>query len=238
MFGTLLDFADDETPEHPWEVLSEYINDTTGASTTPEQLRSRRQELVDAEFARIDHVHSDVDMAVVYRQLVGEQIPTGAHLTPEELDKVPADAAWEFRKAATIHRSAFPGAIDMVEALKKDFRVSVASNTQRVYTEKELKAEDLYDCFEDMLFSSDVERGKPDPKLLVTSLERLRARPENAVYVGDNPHDDYIAALSAGLSFILIRHYGPYTHAELGVPASIPIVRSYEELLDQLYSLR
>ncbi|WP_454165962.1 HAD family hydrolase [Gordonia iterans] len=224
VFRTLLRFHDDEQPKHPWEVLAAVLQ-RAGATASAAEVRSKRADLVSAEFTRVDHVHSDIDMALVYRQLVEALIPTCA-----DPDVLAAEAAKEFRRAATTYCEPYDGTAQFIEELSRDYLVAVASNTQRIYTARELSEAGLYDLFSAVLFSSDIERGKPDPLLLERVLHSIGVRPEHAVYIGDNPLDDYVAAMAAGCRFVLIRHEAPYGHTELGLPASVPIIRSFDQL--------
>lgn len=224
VFRTLLRFHDDEQPERPWEALAGVLR-RAGATASAAEVRGKRADLVSAEFMRVDHVNSDIDMAVVYRQLVEALIPNCA-----DPDAVATEAAEQFRRAATTYCEPYAGAAQCIAELSRDYLVAVASNTQRIYTERELSDAGLYDLFSAVLFSSDIERGKPDPLLLKRVLQRIGVRPEHAVYVGDNPLDDYVAATAAGCRFVLIRHEEPYEHRDLGLPASVPIIRSFNEL--------
>ena len=233
VFGTLLDFHDDETPTEPWAELAAVLADQ-GAAVDGEELRRRRLDLVVAEFDRIDHVHADIDMTRVYRRLIADVLPGERSADDPDISALADTAAWTFRTAATTRRRAYPGAAATLTELRHRYRVAIASNTQRIYTERELASEGLLGLVDAVLFSSDVQRGKPDPLLLTEALRRLGVRPENAVYVGDNPYDDYVAATAAGIDLILIRHAPPYTHADLGLPRAIPIVSSYEELITEI----
>ena len=55
--------------------------------------------------------------------------------------------------------------------------------------------------FDTVVVSAEVGARKPDPLPFRVALERLRARPERAVHVGDHrPHDE-VGALAAGMRF-------------------------------------
>lgn len=226
VFGTLLHFKDDERPEHPWEVLAEHLN-AAGAHTDAASVRRARTVIVDAHFAVAAAVHPDVDMHLVYRELIDELVP--GHPRPEELAD---EAAWVFRAAATEYRSAYPGAHDALTRLSGAHRLAIASNTQRCYTTRELAAEQLDNHFEVITFSSDVGRVKPEPLLLERTLSDLGVAASDALYIGDNPLDDYVAATAAGIPIVLIRHDGLTDPAELGVPRSVPIATGFEHLLE------
>ncbi|MBX3094756.1 MAG: HAD family hydrolase [Cryobacterium sp.] len=225
VFGTLLHFKDDERPEHPWQVLAAFL-DRHGSTVSVDEIRGIRDASVERHFAVAADVYPDIDMRLVYRELVDAALP--GH---PDRDSLAEEAAWEFRVAATEYRSVYAGAHSALAELGKRYRLAIASNTQRVYTERELAAESLDDFFEVIVFSSDVERVKPEPLLLERTLSELDVAARDALYIGDNPHDDYVAATAAGIPVILLRHEAPYDAAELGVPRSIPIATDYDSLL-------
>lgn len=226
VFGTLLHFKDDERPNHPWQVLADYLNNH-GANTNIDEVRRVRGDIVDRHFAEEAAVYPDVDMQLVYRELVDTLLP--AH---PDRDQIADDAAWQFRLAATEYRNAYAGANEALTELGARYRLAIASNTQRIYTQHELAAEGLDKHFEQIVFSSDVRRVKPEPLLLERTLSDLGVAASDAIYIGDNPHDDYVAATAAGIPIILIRHEAPTDAAELGVPRSIPIATGFDSLLE------
>lgn len=228
VFGTLLHFKDDERPEHPWQVLAAFLG-RHGATVSAEEIRRIRDASVERHFAAAADIHPDIDMQLVYRELVDTVLDEHP-----DRDRIADEAAWEFRIAATEYRSAYTGAHSALADLRTRYRLAIASNTQRVYTERELAAESLDDFFEVIVFSSDVERVKPEPLLLERTLSELGVAARDALYIGDNPHDDYVAATAAGIPIILLRHEAPYDAADLGVPRSIPIATGFDSLLTLL----
>jgi FMN phosphatase YigB (HAD superfamily) len=62
------------------------------------------------------------------------------------------------------------------------------------------------DLFEVMLFSSETRSIKPSPRLFELLLERAGARPEKAVYVGDDLARDVAGARAAGLASVWVSH--------------------------------
>ncbi len=61
----------------------------------------------------------------------------------------------------------------------------------------------LRETMEVVVGAEDTERHKPDPEPLLEALRRLKAAPEEAVYVGDSPFD-VRAAKAAGLGAIAV----------------------------------
>jgi putative hydrolase of the HAD superfamily len=60
--------------------------------------------------------------------------------------------------------------------------------------------------FKFKILSSRLGFKKPDVRLFDIAMRELMARPEESVYIGDNPQKDLIGAKRAGMKFIL---FGP-----------------------------
>lgn len=109
---------------------------------------------------------------------------------------------------------AFPGARELVAAIKDLGLLAVAASSAKKDELKPLLAiagaESLMDA---ATSSDDAEESKPDPDILHAALERAKARPEEAVMIGDTPYD-IEAARRAGVPVIAFR-CGGWGDAEL-----------------------
>jgi putative hydrolase of the HAD superfamily len=85
-----------------------------------------------------------------------------------------------------------------------------------------------------VVLSFEIGAAKPDSAIYLAALERLGARPAEAVFVDDQ--DEYCAGAEAvGMRALLLRRdhpgHGPIEGPPTG-PASFEVIRSLEELLD------
>jgi phosphoglycolate phosphatase-like HAD superfamily hydrolase len=55
--------------------------------------------------------------------------------------------------------------------------------------ERELLDLAVREFFEAVVCGGDTPKGKPHPDLLLLALDRMKVRPQEAVYVGDSPED-------------------------------------------------
>jgi pyrophosphatase PpaX len=81
--------------------------------------------------------------------------------------------------------------------------------------------------------SDDTERHKPDPEPILLALERLRAEPRTAVYVGDSPFD-IRAAKAAGVAAVGVTWGGIHSAERLREEEPDALVDDAEELLGVL----
>ncbi len=63
-------------------------------------------------------------------------------------------------------------------------------------------------CFGAIVVSGEVGAGKPEAPLFMAALERVGARPEQAIMVGDNPHRDIAGARACGIRGVLVERGG------------------------------
>ena len=67
---------------------------------------------------------------------------------------------------------------------------------------RRLRASELMDSFPVVVTSERAGFTKPDPRIMELALKRLRVRPDEAFYVGDDPHVDGLAANRASIPFV------------------------------------
>jgi len=130
------------------------------------------------------------------------------------------------------------GARETLETLRaRGYRLGLVSNTPwgtpDYLWRGQLERFDLDRFFEVIHFSSDVGFRKPDRRIFRLTLKRLGARPETALFVGDEPEADIGGARAAGIASAWInRPEGP-TRTPPDPPADLTLTH-VDEVLDHL----
>jgi phosphoglycolate phosphatase len=121
----------------------------------------------------------------------------------------------------------FPGAIAAIEAMQAaGLRLGVCTNKTTALTERLLGALDLSKYFAAVV-GGDVPARKPDPRHLLSVVERLGTSPEKTVMIGDSIND-VAAAKSAGIPVVAVSFgYTATPPRELGADA---VIDHYAEL--------
>lgn len=96
-----------------------------------------------------------------------------------------------------------PGAVEAVTGLAAAYRLGVASSSPLELIEYALELAGLRGCFECVLSSDDVGRGKPAPDVYLEACVRLGAAPRSAAAVEDSANGIQ-SAFAAGLAVIAI----------------------------------
>lgn len=101
----------------------------------------------------------------------------------------------------------YPEATTVLSHLKKnDYKLGLITDGNVEVQKNKVKAlrvEDFFDC---MIFSDEygIEKQKPNPFPYLKAIEKLKVKNTKSVYVGDNPHKDFITPNKLGLVTIRI----------------------------------
>ncbi len=99
----------------------------------------------------------------------------------------------------------FPDARETIKALKDlGLHVGIVTDSDNDYIGAHLKALGIYDLFDSITTSEDAGFYKPHPKPFQLALERAGVKPEEALYVGDNPSKDCVGAKNVGMVSVLL----------------------------------
>lgn len=138
---------------------------------------------------------------------------------------------WDRVRAAT---RLFPETVEVLTRLRSSYRLGMITNTQGqrpsvMHRLREIP--ELPGFFEVIVVAG--EAGvppKPDPLPFQVCLERMRLRPEEAVYVGDDWRIDVLGARGAGLRAVWLRHESVRRNWPDG-DADTPVITRLDALL-------
>ena len=121
---------------------------------------------------------------------------------------------------------------DVLLQLKEQGRqLGLVSAKRRATVELAFAATEIGHLFDVVVGGDEAPNQKPAPDTLLLALERLGARPEDAVYVGDSPFD-MAAAKSGGLYAVGVAWGGVHDRSLLA--EADEVVDTPEELLGVL----
>ncbi|MFT7676078.1 MAG: pyrophosphatase PpaX [Planctomycetota bacterium] len=161
-----------------------------------------------------DHTHAEI--------LAGVGTPLVEHVgqfcsSPDERDAMVATYLKWNRANHDERVSAYPGVADgLGELVSAGLRLAVVTSKSKVAALRGLEVSGLGDLpFEFILGPEDTTRGKPHPEPILKALERMDLGPQQALYVGDSPHD-MAAARAAGVGGVAAL-WGPFERSVLAV---------------------
>jgi len=151
-----------------------------------------------------------------------------AEIAPDRVDELVATYR-EHNEPLHDQLECCPGMLDVLDRLHaEERRLGIVTAKRHATVELAFARLPLRDYFEVIVGADDTERHKPHPDPILVALERLGARPEEAVYVGDSPFD-VGAARAAGVHAIGVRWGGIHEMDDADEIVSTP-----EELLAAL----
>ena len=122
----------------------------------------------------------------------------------------------------------FPNLISMLEQLKKlSLSLGIISNGKGQFQMNNIISLKINTYFDTILISEWEEMKKPDPRIFEKALRQLSVKAEEAVYIGDHPVNDIIAAQTVGLKTIWKRdEYWPAPSADYVIEdlAEVPLL--------------
>ncbi len=131
--------------------------------------------------------------------------------------------------------SVFPGMDDLIaEVKRRGYRLGLV--TSRLYntTMQGLEKYGLKEYFDVIVTANDTTKHKPDPEPVNITLEKLGAKPENSIMLGDTLFD-LLCAKNAGIRSVLVSWslaLSGKTKEDLGDAAPDYILEKPEDLLE------
>ncbi|WP_456453629.1 TIGR02253 family HAD-type hydrolase [Thermococcus sp.] len=103
------------------------------------------------------------------------------------------------------HGELFPDALETLRSLKAlGLHLGIITDSDNDYIKAHLKALGIYDLFDSITTCEDAGFYKPHPAPFRLALEKAGVKPEEAIYVGDNPAKDCVGAKNVGMLSVLL----------------------------------
>jgi putative hydrolase of the HAD superfamily len=198
LYGTLIDLDTDEHDPWVYSSLSRYLS-YHSINISPELLKKTLFEIIETHLRQSKETYPEVDIYNVFSTLT-QSFGSGTAL------KSMTTYAITLFRGLTIRRfRLFPGADDVLSYLAGRYKLGLISNAQWVFAEPEMKMLGLCQFFKHRVLSSHFGFRKPDERLFHIGLRRLMIKPEESIYIGDNPEIDRSGAERTGMKFILFK---------------------------------
>jgi len=95
----------------------------------------------------------------------------------------------------------FPEARKILESLSKKLKLGLVTNSRAAVVHKILEYSNLKNYFDVIVTGDDVDRGKPDPEMIIKACESLGLDQSEVIVVGDT-RSDVLAGKSAGCAVV------------------------------------
>ncbi|MFZ0699446.1 MAG: HAD family hydrolase [Thermoplasmata archaeon] len=143
----------------------------------------------------------------------------GFEIDEAEAARSSEEYRWRYLQA----RRTVPGARAVLDRLQGQSAIGVVTNNQVAEQHAKIRAIGLEDRLDFLVISERVGVSKPDPRIFQIALARAKARPEEAVMIGDSWASDVRGALGAGIRPIWFNRF----HRTAPERADVPVIDSF-----------
>lgn len=201
LYGTLIDIDTDEYDPRVYSTLSQYLA-YHFVNISPEELKETYFQNIRFYLGQSKESHPEVDLYKVFSNIMHRY---GKRKYPRQTIIY---TGMLFRSLTIRHLNVFGGLYDVLATLMENTGIAVISDAQWIFAQSEMEMFGLNRFVKFSLLSSQIGFKKPDVRLFEMAMKKLSVRPEESVYIGDNPGKDMVGAKKARMKFILFKPEG------------------------------
>ncbi len=198
LYGTLINIRTDEGDINTYEILSRYLG-YHFVFISPEILRKTYFEKVQQHLSQSKEPFPEVDVYKIFFDIMH------SFGVKRYAQNTVIDVSMLFRSLTIRRFEPFNGIYDVLGEICRKYKTALISDAQWVFTESEIKMLGIDHFFKYRIFSSRYGYKKPDKRLFNMAMKKLGVKPEEAVYIGDNPTRDLVGAKMSGMKCLLFR---------------------------------
>ncbi len=198
--GTLIDIQTDEGYEEIYRAISHFL--------TYQNIYMNRWAVKDAYFNIMDtqrkasgEKYSEFDAVTLWNEFIRQYSMLGS-LSIQQRNQIALFLAQIYRGISRFRLQLYPDVKTVVSTLFKRYKLASVSDGQRVWAVPELKAVRLQSFFNPIIISSDYGYRKPDPRLFKAALTKMRLKPKNVIFVGNDMYRDIFGARQLGIKTV------------------------------------
>lgn len=199
LYGTLVDIRTNENSIYLWKKMQEFYG-FHGAEYTAVELRRAYTRLCkqEEEIAKSKGL-SEIQIEKVFNELFAEK---GIMLSVDVI----YTACEFFRIISTKYIKLYDGVIELFEKLKKkNKKIYLLSNAQKVFTEPEIKYLGIWDYFDGIFISSNEKFKKPSPEFFNVLIKKYGLDAKESIMIGNDGTSDIEGACGVGMDSLYIR---------------------------------
>ncbi len=192
IYGTLVDIKTNEHKDDAFESLTRFL-EYRRVYISGKELKELYFTQINQQFARSRERYPEVDVARAFGRVLLEHGGT----TDRYLTMIVTQL---YRSLCREHLRLYDDTFWSLNEFRKQYRLGIISDAQRLFCKPELRILRLEDFFDATVISSDYGFRKPDPRLFHIALAALDVSASEAVYVGNNYETDFLGAKAADMA--------------------------------------
>ncbi|MCX8031469.1 MAG: HAD family hydrolase [Thermodesulfovibrionales bacterium] len=198
LYGTLINIRTDEGDFNTYEILARYLS-YHHVYISADLLKRTYFDKINQQLTESKEAFPEVDVYKIFFDIM--------HSYGKERynQKTVIDICMLYRSLTIRRFEPFLGVYEILAEICSRFKTALISDAQWVFTEPEIEILDLGRFFKLKVLSSRFGYKKPDERLFLTAMRKLDSKPQDTVYIGDNPSRDLVGAKRAGMKCVLFR---------------------------------
>lgn len=204
LYGTLVDIHTDEDSDKLWEKMALFYG-FYGACYKTEEMKAAYKAIVQKMEKGKEGIRRDSHEAFPEIQ-IEDVFQALFEAKGVEADRTLSVHAGQFFRVLSMeYIRLYEGTEEMLKALKENRKkLYLLSNAQRIFTEYEMRALDIFKYFDAIYISSDYEFKKPDVRFFEKLLRDQNVDVSSAIMIGNDGICDIKGAREAGLHTLYI----------------------------------
>jgi len=204
--GTLIDIETDDGLEEIYRAIGHFLT-YQGISLHRWEVRDLYFQLMQRQRAESAETFAEWDAVEIWREILRNKASDYTRsLPPEKLEHLPLFLAELHRGIARKRLRLFPQVQETLDQLCSLYHMAVVTDAQSAYAVPELRAVELLKYFNPIIVSGDYGYRKPDPRIFQKALDAVQARPEQAIFIGNDLYQDIFGAQQLGMKAIFVSY--------------------------------
>lgn len=198
--GTLIDIFTTESDEQLYRVTANFL-DYYGVKIATCQLKRLFFELNRQQRQESCEEFPEFDVSEIFKEII-RRFKT----RPVSNIKQLADtASVVFRAAGRYKLECYDGVYDILNDLKRRYRLGAVSDGQSLWAMPELRSTGLDRFFDPVLVSGDFGYRKPDLRLFEKALELMQLNADEVIFIGNDMYRDVYGGHAAGMKTVFFK---------------------------------
>jgi len=199
LYGTLIDIETDESKEEIYRAIAHYLT-YHRVYLHRWEVRERYYRIMKQQKEVRGEEYPEIDVEAIWNEFLMQE-GIRSELIRGQLAKVIA----HIYRAISRHRlQLYPDVKRVLNELQAKYRLALISDAQSCYALPEIRAVGLEGYFEPVVISSHYGFRKPDPRLFQRALDKLKLKPAEVIWVGNDMFRDIHGAKQVGIKSIFI----------------------------------
>jgi phosphoglycolate phosphatase len=184
----------------------------------------------DAITNTINHVRSHMDLEPLEKNYLLENLNNPNINSSEFFYNTPTFTKKQtelfeeyYHQACIVDLKVYDGIVNLLDTLKSDFKLSVATNAHTLFAIRMLGHLQIDRFFSAIIGADMVEKSKPHPDMILKTMTQLNNNPSKTILIGDS-HKDSIAAKNANIDSILV-NWGFSNHDDKGISCTTKLLK-------------